>query len=65
MSNLAQRLRAYDGFEGGHSDAAEGNAYELIAEAADRIEELEAALKQERAQTAKLRRIMATPTGDA
>lgn len=45
MTTLVARLRAYDGFEGGHSDAAEANAYELIVEAADHIEALEKALE--------------------
>ena len=55
MSDLADRIKAYlsdHPSNGGHSDAAGGNAWELLDEAmwevtaaADRIEALEAALR--------------------
>lgn len=41
IKTLVERLRGYDGFEGGHSDTAGANAYELIAEAADALERLQ------------------------
>lgn len=44
--DLIERLKAYDGFEGGHSDAAQGTAYELIAEAAAFIQQSEASRTQ-------------------
>lgn len=43
--DILERISAYDCSYGGHSDAAQGSAYDLLDEANAEIEHLRAALK--------------------
>lgn len=44
--DILDRIAAYDCSDGGHSDAAQGSAYDLMSDAADEIKQLRATLSK-------------------